>query len=94
MKMLTHLHMVVYTSALLRKLSVYFLLHRWDFLEKSRECFSPDVVLAAPDAGPERPVWCQFVAQVCRVHRTHRSESGAQRPVRGRFGDPLCLCVR
>jgi hypothetical protein len=48
------------------------------------------LVLAAPDAGLERPLWCQSVAQVCRVHRTHRSESGAQRPVCGRFGDPLC----
>ena len=48
------------------------------------------LVLAAPDAGLERPVWCQSVAQVCRMHRTHRSVSGAQRPVCGRFGDPLC----
>jgi len=48
------------------------------------------LVFAAPDAGPESPVWCQSVAQVCRVHWTHRSESGAQRPVCGRFGDPLC----
>ena len=44
-------------------------------LEKLWECFSPrnthrTLVLAAPNAGPERPMWCQSVAQVCRAHRT------------------------
>ena len=99
MKMLTHLHIVVYTwwcwhiykggrvprvetgvgssdSALLRKLSVYLLLHRW---ETHRTW-----VVAAPDAGPERPVWCQSVAQVCRAHRTVAPDAGRllfERPV-------------
>jgi len=45
------------------KLSAYFLLHRWEFLEKLRECLllrntHQTLVLAAPDAGLERPVWC------------------------------------
>jgi len=44
-------------------------------LEKSRECSSlrnthRTLVVVAPDAGPERQVWCQSVAQVSRAHRT------------------------
>jgi len=58
-------------------------------LEKSRECFSlrnthRTLVLAAPDGGPERPVWCQSVAQVCRAHRTLAPDTGRllfERPV-------------
>jgi len=38
------------------------------------------LVLAAPDAGPERPVWCQE----CRAHRTLAPDAGRllfERPV-------------
>ena len=50
-------------------------------LEKSRECFllrntHRTMVLAAPDAGPERPVWCQSLAQVCRAHWTLAPDAG------------------
>ena len=58
-------------------------------LEKSRECSSlrnthRTLVVVAPDAGPERPVWCQSVAQVSRAHRTLAPDAGwllFERPV-------------
>jgi len=48
-------------------------------LEKLREYFSlrnthRTLVLAAPDAGPERP--CVALAQVCRAHRTLAPDAG------------------
>jgi len=48
----------------LRKLSAYFLLRRWDFLERSQECFSVGnthrtLCTEAPDAGLQRPVCCR-----------------------------------
>jgi len=54
---------------LLRKLSVYFLLRRWEILEKSRECFltkkhSPDAVRGGTGRWPERPVCCQCLARL------------------------------
>jgi len=87
-KMLTHLHMVVYTwwcwhiykgggvpriergvgfsllgFGAFEKIKCIFSIAPVGSLEKSRECFSlrnthRTLVLAAPDAGPERPVWC------------------------------------
>ena len=55
-------------------------------LEKSRECFS------GRSARRHRTLAFSVRCDVgcSRVHRMHRSESGAQRPVCGRFGDPLC----
>ena len=76
-------------------------------LEKSRECFSHrmvvlaaparnthrTVVLAAPDAGPERPVWCQSVAQVCRAHQTLAPDAGRLLSVRPVWSD-VSKCAR
>jgi len=70
-------------SALLRKLSAYFLLRRWEFLEKSRECFSlknthRTLASGAPDAESERPV--QAVPGPARVrHRTLAPNAGTGR---------------
>ena len=60
-KMLTHLHMVVYTwwcwhiykgGGAFEKIKRTFSIAPVGKLEKLT------LVLAAPDAGPERPVWC------------------------------------
>jgi len=55
-------------------------------LEKSQECFS-----TGRSARRHRTLTFSVRCAVgcSRVHRTHRRESGAQRPVCGRFGDPL-----
>ena len=53
-------------------------------LEKSREC----ILLRNTHQTLAFSVRCAVGCS--RVHRTHRSESGAQRPVCGQFGDPLC----
>jgi len=56
-------------------------------LEKSWECFSPEVGCR----GTGRWLLASGgLSGLSSVHRMHRSESGAQRPVCGRFGDPLC----
>jgi len=82
-KMLTHLHMVVYTwwcwhiykgggvprverrvgFDAFEKIKCIFSIAPVGNLEKSWKCFSlrnthRTLVLAAPDAGLERPVWC------------------------------------
>ena len=94
-KMLTHVHLLVYTlwcwhtlrrrwslkgrermgsslppaelarrdSALFEKMKCIFSIAPVGNLEKSRECFSlrnthRTLSAEAPDAGPERPVWC------------------------------------
>jgi len=54
--------------ALLRKLSVYFLLRQWETLEKTRECFSLDVVIR----GTGR-VWCTVGVWPERAECTGRS---------------------
>ena len=59
-------------SALFEKMECIFSIVPVGSLEKSRRT----LVVAAPDAGPEHPVWCQFVAQVCRAHRTLAPDAG------------------
>jgi len=50
-------------------------------LEKLRECFAlrnthRTLVLAAPDAGPECPVWCLWLSCAERTGRWHRTLGG------------------
>ena len=50
-------------------------------LEKSWECFLPrnthrTLMVAAPDAGPERPVWCLWLRCAERTERWHRTLGG------------------
>jgi len=64
-------------SALLRKLSVYFLLQRWEIWRSCRlRNTHRTQVLVAPDAAPTRPVRCLTLARVSRAHRTLAPDAG------------------
>ena len=77
-KMLTHMHMVVYTwwcwhicrggRVPFEKNKCIFSIALVESLEKSEECFSlrnthRTLVLVAPDTGPKRPMHYQLLAQ-------------------------------
>ena len=66
-------------SALLRKLSTYFLLRRWEFWRSRGSVFakkhSPDAGLEAPDAEPVRPVY-RLPGSARVKHRTQAPDAG------------------
>ena len=73
---LTHLHFGVGTLGgdAFEKIKCIFSIAPVGNLEKLRECFSHrTLVLAAPDAGPERPVWCLWLRCAERTGRWHRT---------------------
>jgi len=104
-KMLTHLHMVVYTwwcwhiykgggvprverglgSGGFEEIKCIFSIAPVGNLEKSWECFSADILRGGTGRWPLASGVLSGLTRGSRVHRTHRSESGAQRPVYGCF---------
>jgi len=54
-------------------------------LEKLRECFSPDALRGGTGRWPLASGVLSGLTRGSRVHRTHQSESDAQRPVCERF---------